>query len=152
GDTHDRFPGSLVGELGSSCRGAIVRRPPRAEPRGERGRGDLKPDAPSRAHCHQPRSDTVVDPFRPNIGKIVVFFVVVVAAMMLPIAGGIGLAFSGPPPYLLREDGFGPEWATAAPHDFPDGSSVTVSTHPDEAAAREGADAVLKAVPRSCTE
>jgi hypothetical protein len=81
-----------------------------------------------------------------------VFFVVVLATMMLPIAGGIWLAFSGPPPYLLHEDGFGPEWATSAPHDFPDGSSVTVSTHSDEAAAKEGVDAVLKAVPRNCTE
>jgi hypothetical protein len=29
---------------------------------------------------------------------------------------------------------------------------VTVSTHPDEAAAKEAVDAVLHAVPRSCTE
>ncbi len=62
------------------------------------------------------------------------------------------LAFSGPPPYLLREDQIRPEWTQAAPHRFPDGSSVTVSTYPDEVAARDGASAVLKAVPRTSTE
>jgi hypothetical protein len=87
-----------------------------------------------------------------KIWKIVVCLVVVVVAMMLPIAIGIWLAFTGPPPYLLREDGLGPEWVTLTPHDFPDGSSVTVSTHADEAAAKARVDAVLDAVPRSCTE
>jgi hypothetical protein len=94
----------------------------------------------------------VKDPIRPKIWKIVAFLAVVVVAMMLPIAAGIWLAFAGPPPYLLREDGLGPEWATSMPHDFPDGSSATVYTHANEAAAREGADAVLGAVPRSSTE
>jgi len=92
-----------------------------------------------------------MDTFRPQIWKIVVLFIAAFVGMMLPIAAGIWLAFSGPPPYLLREDGLGPEWAKSTPHDFPDGSSVTVYTHPDEAAAKEGVDAVLTAVPRSST-
>src|SRR5262249_15451051 len=62
------------------------------------------------------------------------------------------LAFSGPPPYLLHEDWIETEWNQPAPHAFPDGSSVTVYTYPDEVAAQEGADAVCKAVPRERTE
>jgi hypothetical protein len=93
-----------------------------------------------------------MDMFRPKIWKIVVLYIAAFAGMILPIAVGIWLAFSGPPPYLLREDGLGPEWAEPTPHDFPDGSSVTVYAYPDEAAAREGAGAVLKAVPRESTE
>jgi hypothetical protein len=93
-----------------------------------------------------------MDMFRPKIWKIVVLLVAAFAGMMLPIAAGIALAFGGPPPYLLHEDGLGPEWAEPAPHDFPDGSSVTVYTYPDEAAAREGVGAVLGRVPRESTE
>jgi hypothetical protein len=90
--------------------------------------------------------------FRPQIWKIVVLYIAAFAGMILPTAAGIVLAFSGPPPYLLHEERLGPEWAQAAPHSFPDGSSVAVHAHPDEAAARQGADAVLKAVPRNSTE
>src|SRR5262249_33307615 len=74
------------------------------------------------------------------------------ASMILPIAVGIWLEFSGPPPYLLHEDQVGPEWAQAAPRDFPDGASVTVYAYPDEADARDGTGAVLKTVPRELTE
>jgi hypothetical protein len=93
-----------------------------------------------------------MDTFRPQIWKIVVLFIATFVGMMLPIAAGIWLAFSGPPPYLLRENGLGPEWAQPTPHAFPDGSSVTVYAYSDEAAAREGAGDMLKAVPRTVTE
>src|SRR5262245_40388828 len=93
-----------------------------------------------------------MDPLGPNIRKIVVLFLAAFPGMILPTAVGIVLAFSGPPPYLLRENALGPEWAEPAPHDFPDGSSVTVYAYPDEAAARQGAGVVLKAVPRESTE
>jgi hypothetical protein len=93
-----------------------------------------------------------MDIFRPQTWKIVVLYVAAFAGMLLPIAVGIVLWFSGPPPYLLYEDRLGPEWAQPEPHAFPDGSSVTVYAYPDEAASREGAGAVLKAVPRESTE
>jgi hypothetical protein len=90
--------------------------------------------------------------FRPRTWKIVLLFVAAFVGMMLPIAVGIGLEVGGPPRYLLQADRIGPEWDRPDPHDFPDGSSVAVSTFPDEAAARDGAGAALKAVPRSATE
>ena len=93
-----------------------------------------------------------MDMFRPQVWKIVALYVAAFAGMILPIAVGIGLEFSGPPPYLLREDLIGPEWAQPEPHDFPDGSSVAVHAYPDEAAARDGTGAVLKTVPRESTE
>src|SRR5262245_58610931 len=93
-----------------------------------------------------------MDIFRPKIWKIVAVFVGAFIAMIVPIAIGILLAFSGPPPYLLHEDRIGPEWSQPAPHAFPDGTSVTVHAYADEAAARQGASAVLKPVPRDSTE
>ena len=93
-----------------------------------------------------------MDRFNPRIWKIVVLFLAAFAGMVLPVAVGLVLAFRGPPPYLLHEDRLGPEWAEPTPHDFPDGSSVTVYAYPDETAAREGAGAVLQAVPRTSTE
>jgi hypothetical protein len=72
--------------------------------------------------------------------------------MLLPVAVCLVLIFRGPPPYLLKVDRLGPEWADSTPHDFPDGTSVTVYSYPDEAAARQGAGAVLKAVPRSSSK
>src|SRR5262245_23565196 len=101
--------------------------------------------APSTTASPKPRSDPVMDMFRPKIWKIVVLYSVAAAGMILPAPVGLALAFGGPPPYLLREDGLGSEWAEPTPHDYPDGSSVTVYAYPDEPAAREGAGAVLKA-------
>jgi hypothetical protein len=93
-----------------------------------------------------------MDRFRPHIWKIVVLYLAAFAGMIAPIALGLVLWFSGPPPYLLHEDRIGPEWTPPAPHAYPDGSSVTVYTYPDEAAARQGAGATLQAVPRNATE
>jgi hypothetical protein len=90
--------------------------------------------------------------FRPNIWKIVVLYFTAFAGMVLPVAVGLVLVFSGPPPYVLHEDRLGAEWAGPTPHDFPDGSSVAVYAYADEAAARQGARAVLQAVPRESTE
>jgi hypothetical protein len=93
-----------------------------------------------------------MDVFRPRIWKIVVLFLAAFAGMILPIAVGMVLWFIGPPPYLLDENRIGPEWSRSEPQEFPDGSSVTVHAYPDEEAAREGAGAALKAVPRESTE
>ena len=93
-----------------------------------------------------------MDPVRTQIWKFVVLFIGAVGCMIAPIAVGIVLEFTGPPPYLLRADLLGPEWAQPAPHAFPDGSTVTVTTYPDEAAARDGAGNALNDVPRESTE
>jgi hypothetical protein len=93
-----------------------------------------------------------MDVFRPQIWKIVMLFLSAFAGMILPIAVGMVLWFSGLPAYLLDEGRLSPEWARSEPQAFPDGSSVIVYAYPDEAAAREGAGAALKAVPRDCTE
>src|SRR5262249_10378044 len=93
-----------------------------------------------------------MDVFRPQIWKIVVLFLSAFAGMILPIAVGMVLWFSGPPAYLLDEGRLSPGVARSEPQAFPAGSTVTVYADPDEAAARDGAGAALKAVPRDCTE
>jgi hypothetical protein len=93
-----------------------------------------------------------MDTVRPQIWKFIVFFVGAFVCMIAPVAVGIVLEFTGPPPYVLHYDQIGPEWAQPAPCDFPDGSTVTVHTYPDEPAARDGATAALKDVPRESTE
>jgi hypothetical protein len=93
-----------------------------------------------------------MDTLRPQIWKFIALFTAAVAGMLLPVAVCLVLIFRGPPPYLLKADRLGPEWADSTPHNFPDGTSVTVYSYADEAAARQGAGAVLKAVPRSSTE
>src|SRR5262249_39261031 len=107
-----------------------------------------RPPLPGRAS----ESNPLMDIFRPQIWKIVVLYVAATAGMIVPTAVAMALAFCGPPPYLLIEEGLGSAWAQPGPHTFPDGSSVMVHAHPDGAAARQGADAVLKAVPRNSTE
>ena len=59
------------------------------------------------------------------------------------------LAVLGPPPYLLHEEQLGPEWS--APRQYPDGSTVTVHTYPDAAAAEEGVEALVSTIPRTST-
>jgi hypothetical protein len=93
-----------------------------------------------------------MDTVRPQAWKFVVFFVGAFVSTIAPVAVGMVLEFTGQPPYLLREDQVGPEWAQPAPRAFPDGSTVTVVTYPDEAAARDGTGAALKDVPRESTE
>jgi hypothetical protein len=93
-----------------------------------------------------------MDTVRTQSWKIVVFFLGAFVCMIAPVAVGIVLELGGPPPYLLRADLLGPEWAQPAPRAFPDGSTVTVTTYPDEAAARAGAGTALNDVPRESTE
>ena len=93
-----------------------------------------------------------MDMVRPQAWKFVVFFIGAFVCMIAPVAVGIVLELGGPPPYLLRADLLGPEWVQPAPRAFPDGSTVTVTTYPDEAAARDGTGAALKDVPREATE
>ena len=45
-----------------------------------------------------------MDMFRPQTWKFVVFFITAFVSMIAPVAVGIVLEFSGPPPYLLHED------------------------------------------------
>jgi len=93
-----------------------------------------------------------MEPVRTQIWKVVAFFIGAFVCMIAPIAVGIVLELGGPPPYLLRADLIGPEWAQPAPRAFPDGSTVTVTTYPDEAAARDGTGTAIKKVPRESTE
>lgn len=93
-----------------------------------------------------------MDTVRLQAWKVVVFFIAAFVSMIAPVAVGIVLEFTGPSPYVLHEDRVGPEWEQSAPRDFSDGSTVTVYTYPDEAAAQDGAGAALKDVPRESTE
>jgi hypothetical protein len=58
------------------------------------------------------------------------------------VGGAFLLGFFGPPPFVLRADRLGVEWAT--PRHYPDGSTVSVYGFRDEAAARGGVAAVLR--------
>src|SRR5262249_62413332 len=98
------------------------------------------------------RDAPVMDTARPQTWKLVVFFIAAFTSMIAPVAVGIALAFTGPPPWVLHEDRVGPEWAQPASHAFSDGSTVIVYTYPDEAAAQDGAGAARREVPRESTE
>jgi hypothetical protein len=105
-----------------------------------------------RTASFKPRSDLIMDTVRPQTWKFVVFLIAAFVSMIAPVAVGIALEFAGPPPYVLHEDQVGPEWTQPAPRAFPDGSTVTVHTYADEAAARDGTGAALQGVPRESTE
>ena len=86
---------------------------------------------------------------KPNRRRIIVYVAGIVAAFVLPVAGALLLGFLGPPPYLLDEDGLGPEWSS--PRRFPDGSTVSVTTYPDPAAAGRAAESIRQSTPASST-
>jgi hypothetical protein len=86
---------------------------------------------------------------KPQAGKIVVYFLVLMAGIAVPVGGGLLLGFLGPAPYLLQADQLGPEWAQ--PREYPDGSTVTVRNYPDDAAARSAVVTVADDIPRSTT-
>lgn len=86
---------------------------------------------------------------RPNRRRIVVYVVCIVAAFVVPVAGALLLGFLGPAPYLLDEASVGPEWSS--PRQFPDGSTVSVTTHPSPAAANQQAQSIRESIPASST-
>jgi hypothetical protein len=90
-----------------------------------------------------------VPPMKPDRRRIILYAAGIIAAVVVPIAGAFLLAFLGPAPYLLDEDGPGPEWSS--PRRFPDGSSVAVTTYPSPAEANREVEAISRSIPTSST-
>jgi hypothetical protein len=86
---------------------------------------------------------------KPRLWKIIIYWVLAIAGMVVPFQGFRLLGLLGPPPYLLHDDRLGPEWSQA--QTFPDGSTVHVHTYANAAAAKEGAKALATAIPQSST-
>jgi hypothetical protein len=86
---------------------------------------------------------------KPSLRRIVFFAAGVVAAFVVPVAIALLVGFLGPEPYLLDEDALGAEWSS--PRQFPDGSTVAVTTHPSSAAAREEAAYLAGSIATSST-
>jgi hypothetical protein len=77
-----------------------------------------------------------------QVWRVVVLFLVCIAAVVIPIGIGLMLAFLGPPPYLLIEGALTPKWLQPATD--PDGSTVTVRLYPDARAASAAASQMEK--------
>lgn len=86
---------------------------------------------------------------KPDRRRIIVYVVCIVAAMVVPVAGALLLGFLGPAPYLLDEDGLGPEWSS--PRRFPDGSTVSVTAYASSAEASQEAESISESIPTSST-
>jgi hypothetical protein len=86
---------------------------------------------------------------KPSRRRIVVYVVCIVAGIVVPVIGGLLLGFLGPAPYLLDEDGLGPEWSS--PRRFPDGSTVSVTSYPSPAAANQEARSISQSIPTTST-
>ena len=86
---------------------------------------------------------------KPSRRRIILYVAGIVAAFVVPVAVALVLGFLGPPPYLLDENGLGPEWSS--PRQFPDGSTVSVTAHPSPAAANEEAESIIQSIPTSST-
>jgi hypothetical protein len=84
---------------------------------------------------------------KPVRRRIILYVAGIIAAVVVPIAGAFLLAFLGPAPYLLDEDGLGPEWSS--PRRFPDGSTVSVATFASSAAAVREAESIRRSIPTS---
>lgn len=84
---------------------------------------------------------------KPNPRRIILYVAGIVAGFVVPVAVALVLGFLGPAPYLLDEDGLGPEWSS--PRRFPDGSTVSVTTHPSPAAANQAAESISQSIPTS---
>lgn len=82
-------------------------------------------------------------------GRMIVYAAVAIAAIVVPVAGGLLLGVLGPPPYLLDEGELGPERSGR----FPDGSTVQVTTYESPAEASVEARALGESIPtRSSTQ
>jgi hypothetical protein len=86
---------------------------------------------------------------KPSRRRIVVYVVCIIAAIVVPVAGGLLLGFLGPAPYLLDEEGLGPEWSS--PRRFADGSTVSVTAYPSAAAANQEAQSISESIPTTST-
>ncbi|HEY0021857.1 MAG TPA: hypothetical protein VGB24_03075 [Longimicrobium sp.] len=86
---------------------------------------------------------------KPNRRRIILYVAGILAAVVVPVAGAFLLAFLGPAPYLLNEDGLGPEWSS--PRQYPDGSTVSVTAFPSSAAAVHEAESISQSLPTSST-
>lgn len=86
---------------------------------------------------------------RPNRRRIIVYVAGIVAGFVVPVAAALAVGFLGPAPYLLDEDGLGPEWSS--PRRFPDGSTVSVTTYPSPAAANQAVESISRSIPTSST-
>jgi hypothetical protein len=84
---------------------------------------------------------------KPSRRRIILYVVGIVAAMVVPVAVGLLLGFLGPSPYLLDEDGLGPEWSS--PRQFPDGSTVSVTAFETPAEANQEAESIRESIPTS---
>ncbi|HET7464227.1 MAG TPA: hypothetical protein VFJ82_23420 [Longimicrobium sp.] len=86
---------------------------------------------------------------KPDPRRIIVYVAVIVAAIVVPVAGALLLGFLGPAPYLLDEGGLGPEWSS--PRRFADGSTAAVTTYPSPAAAKQEVRSILRSIPATST-
>jgi hypothetical protein len=86
---------------------------------------------------------------KPSRRRIIVYVAGIVAGIVVPVAAALLLGFLGPAPYLLDEDGLGPEWSS--PRRFPDGSTVSVTAFATPAAASQEAESIRQSIPTSST-
>ena len=86
---------------------------------------------------------------KPSRRRIILYVAGIIAAIVVPVAGAFLLALVGPAPYLLDEDGLGPEWSS--PRRFPDGSTVSVTAFSSSAAAVQEAESISRSIPTSST-
>lgn len=78
------------------------------------------------------------------VARIVVYFVGMILAILLPVGGAMLYASFGPPPYVLRGAAPASEWKS--PRTYPDGSVVAVSHFVDASAAERGVETLLKGI------
>jgi hypothetical protein len=86
---------------------------------------------------------------KPDRSRIILYLAGIVAGFVLPVAAAFLLGFLGPSPYLLDESGLGDEWSS--PRQFPDGSTVSVTTWPTPAEAQHQAESISRSIPASST-
>jgi hypothetical protein len=84
---------------------------------------------------------------KPDRRRIILYVLGIVAAIVVPVVGGLLLGFLGPSPYLVDEDALGPEWSS--PQRFPDGSTVAVTAYATPAEANQVAVSIREAIPTS---
>lgn len=84
---------------------------------------------------------------RPQPHRIVLFVAGGIAGILVPVVIGLLLGFLGPSPYLLDDDGPGPEWSS--PRRFPDGTTVHVRSYASAAEAAEAARSLGESIPAS---
>lgn len=86
---------------------------------------------------------------RPSRRRIIVYVAGIVAGMVVPVAVAVLIGALGPAPYLLDEEGLGPEWSS--PRRFPDGSTVSVTAFQTPAEANQEAASLGQSIPTTST-